>query len=440
VLAKDYTLPPIRINFCNKLKDLVKFCLTLIGLNTFLSMLSGVFPRIAKQHLAKALAICISLSFLSSLALSSENTPLYDGRLVWAKRNADKLYILSSKKSTPDVLLDIPKAFGISKKIPTTISLAAIGESIFWLDYDYAYSKKKDLTISFMIYKADVDTGHVSTEVTLSQDSTRDIRQWIPTTLAADKTHLYFLGENINRNLILYSYSPSSRKLSVVYEFQPGTPIPKRLTTDGSSLYMFVEGAEKNQYGGIQRLSQFLLRLKLNDSTFTYNNLLPTLKSWTGASVLSIQKENSITTNGEFLFFTINAVPNNGHAIIRTDLDGNNQLMISGPIRETYVSSLTSSKESIFWSLEFANRSNYIKIYKIFRSKLDGTDSKVLAEFPTSNAYTDDITTMVFVDKYKLLPPEFAPVILSIIAIIAIIAIFVLIRLLPKKESLRQVD
>jgi hypothetical protein len=44
---------------------------------------------------------------------------------------------------------------------------------------------------------------------------------------------------------------------------------------------------------------------------------------------------------------------------------------------------------------------------------------------------------MVFVDKYKLLPPEFAPVILSIIAILAI---FVLIRLLSKKESLRQVD
>jgi hypothetical protein len=285
--------------------------------------------------------------------------------------------------------------------------------------------------ISFMIYKADVDTGHVSTEVTLSQDSTRDIRQWIPTTLAADKTHLYFLGENINRNLILHSYSPSSRKLSVVYEFPPGTPIPKRLTTDGSSLYMFVEGAEKNQYGGIQRLSQFLLRLKLKDSTLTYNNLLPTLKSWTGASVLSIQKENSTTTNGEFLFFTINAVPNNGHAIIRTDLDGNNQLMISGPIRETYVSSLTSSKESIFWSLEFADRSNYIRIYKIFSSKLDGTDSKVLAEFPASDAYPDDITTMVFVNKYKFLPPEFAPVILSILAILAI---FVLIRLLPKKS------
>jgi hypothetical protein len=108
-------------------------------------MLSGIFPRIANPHLAKALAIFISSFFLSSLAWSSENTPLYDGRLVWAKRNADKLYILSSKKSTPDVLLDIPKAFGISKKIPTTISLAAIGESIFWLDYDYAYSKKKDL-------------------------------------------------------------------------------------------------------------------------------------------------------------------------------------------------------------------------------------------------------------------------------------------------------
>jgi len=400
-------------------------------------MLSTVFSRIAKLHLAKALAICIFSTFLSSLAWSSENTLLYDERLVWAKRNADKLYILTSKKSTPDVLLDIPKAFEISKKLPTTISLAAIGESIFWLDYDYAYSKKKDLPISFMIYKVDVDTGHVSTEVNLSQDSTRDIRQWIPTTLAADKTHLYFLGLNINKNLILYGYSPSSSKLSVIYEFPPGSPIPKRLTTDGSFLYMFVEGAEKNQYGGIQRLSDFLITLKLKDSTSTFNNLLPTLKSWTGASVLSIQKENSIATNGEFIFFTINAVPNNGHAIVRTDLDGNNQLMVSGPIRETYVSSLTSSKSSIFWSLEFADRSNYSKIYKIFRAKIDGTHSNVLAEFPASDAYPDDITTMVFVDKANLVPTEFAPYILAFIAFIAILAIFVVIRLLPKKEPLR---
>jgi hypothetical protein len=400
-------------------------------------MLSAVFSRIAKPHFAKALAICIFSSFLSSLAWSSENTLLNDGRLVWARRNADKLYILSRNKSTPDVLLDIPKAFGISNKLPTTISLAAISDSIFWLDYDYAYSKKKDLPFSFMIYKADVDTGNVSTEVNLSQDSTRDIRQWFPTTLAADKTHLYFLGQNINNNLILYRYSPSSRKLSVIYEFPPGSPIPKRLTTDGSSLYMFVEGVEKNQYGGIQGITQFLIRLNLKDSTPTYNNLLPTLKTWTGARVLSIQKENSITTNGEFLFFTINAVPNNGHAIVRTDLDGNNQLMISGPIRETYVSSLTSSKTSIFWSLEFADRSNYSKIYKIFRSKLDGTDSTVLAEFAASDAYSDDITTMVFINKYNLIPTELVPGILSFVAILAI---FIVIRLLPKKESMRQVD
>jgi hypothetical protein len=223
-------------------------------------MLSVVFSRIAKPHFAKALAICIFSFFDSSLAWSSENTILNDGRLVWAKRNADKLYISSRTKSTPDVLLDIPKAFGISNKLPSTISLAAIGESIFWIDYDYAYSKKKDLPFSFMIYKADVDTGHVSTEVNLSQDSTRDIRQWIPTTLAADKTHLYFLGQNVNNNLNLFGYSPSSRKLSVIYEFPPGSPIPKRLSTDGSSLYMFVEGAVKNQYGGNQGLSQFLIR------------------------------------------------------------------------------------------------------------------------------------------------------------------------------------
>jgi hypothetical protein len=386
------------------------------------------YLRTSNYYLCKLLKFCSILCLLSPSAWSSENAKLSRGSLVWTTRQADKIYILNDKKPDPSVLLDIPKTFGISEKLPTPINVVGLGKSVFWMDYDYSYGKNRASPFSILIYKIDVDSGKVSTLVNLAQDPTSKIRRWALSSLSADKTHLYFLGQDENSNSFIYSYDVTTRRLSMVFPLPSGTPNPIRMTTDGNSIYTHVEGALKNQNGGFRGLSIFLLKLKLDSNILSANDVIPALRAWSGVSNLYINSDDAIVTNGNSLFYTVSSNPRS-KTIVRSDIEGSNPIMIFGGSPDSSVSSIAISTSSLFWA---AGSSDVPSLVRIYKSDFDGSASALLATIPISDRFSESITSMAFVDNESFISNALMPIFLIIISVSAL---FIILRLLPKKGA-----
>jgi hypothetical protein len=212
--------------------------------------------------------LTILLLFILSLVITAYPAfgQLKEGNLIWTTTEENILYILRSNETEPSVFLDILKTFNIEKKYQTGMKLVSNGKSVFWLDYGYKMDEDYKF-INAYIYKMDIDSLKPSVVVDLSQKAGSQIVRWLPSSLITDGKSLFWPGRNSEGEgkLFIYRYDINGGNFSVFFEFPYKSMKPKNLTTDGKFIYMYIDGARLNKFGGIAGETQFLVKIEISN-------------------------------------------------------------------------------------------------------------------------------------------------------------------------------
>jgi hypothetical protein len=352
--------------------------------------------------------LTILLLFILSLVITAYPAfgQLKEGNLIWTTTEENILYILRSNETEPSVFLDILKTFNIEKKYQTGMKLVSNGKSVFWLDYGYKMDEDYKF-INAYIYKMDIDSLKPSVVVDLSQKAGSQIVRWLPSSLITDGKSLFWLGRNSEGEgkLFIYRSDINGGNFSVFFEFPDKSTkqstIPKRLTTDGKFIYMHIDdGVIHNESGGIKTRTELLVKIEISNPVLLAIDAQSILRNWTGEGVLSINNdEDTLLTDGKFLYFTISSFPQYGDGIVRSDLDGQNPLMIAEPKYNTSVLTMTNNKNSLFWILQ------YHESFQIHQSTFDGSSKSILLEVPVNlkfGSYDNLPSSIAFVSNNYL--------------------------------------
>ncbi|NCR18932.1 MAG: hypothetical protein GPJ22_17480 [Microcystis aeruginosa LL13-03] len=345
--------------------------------------------------------LTILLLFILSLVITAYPAfgQLKEGNLIWTTTEENILYILRSNETEPSVFLDILKTFNIEKKYQTGMKLVSNGKSVFWLDYGYKMDEDYKF-INAYIYKMDIDSLKPSVVVDLSQKAGSQIVRWLPSSLITDGKSLFWLGRNSEGEgkLFIYRSDINGGNFSVFFEFPYKSMKPKNLTTDGKFIYMYIDGARLNKFGGIAGETQFLVKIEISNPVLSSIDALSILQNWAGAPFF-IYPYTPLVTDGKFLYFAIYLSPRNGQLIVRSDLDGQNPLMIAEPKYNTSVLTMTNNKNSLFWILQ------YHESFQIHQSTFDGSSKSILLEVPVNlkfGSYDNLPSSIAFVSNNYL--------------------------------------
>jgi hypothetical protein len=345
--------------------------------------------------------LTILLLFILSLVITAYPAfgQLKEGNLIWTTTEENILYILRSNETEPSVFLDILKTFNIEKKYQTGMKLVSNGKSVFWLDYGYKMDEDYKF-INAYIYKMDIDSLKPSVVVDLSQKAGSQIVRWLPSSLITDGKSLFWPGRNSEGEgkLFIYRYDINGGNFSVFFEFPYKSMKPKNLTTDGKFIYMYIDGARLNKFGGIAGETQFLVKIEISNPVLSSIDALSILQNWAGAPFF-IYPYTPLVTDGKFLYFAIYLSPRNGQLIVRSDLDGQNPLMIAEPKYNTSVLTMTNNKNSLFWILQ------YHESFQIHQSTFDGSSKSILLEVPVNlkfGSYDNLPSSIAFVSNNYL--------------------------------------
>jgi hypothetical protein len=345
--------------------------------------------------------LTILLLFILSLVITAYPAfgQLKEGNLIWTTTEENILYILRSNETEPSVFLDILKTFNIEKKYQTGMKLVSNGKSVFWLDYGYKMDEDYKF-INAYIYKMDIDSLKPSVVVDLSQKAGSQIVRWLPSSLITDGKSLFWPGRNSEGEgkLFIYRYDINGGNFSVFFEFPYKSMKPKNLTTDGKFIYMYIDGARLNKFGGIAGETQFLVKIEISNPVLSSIDALSILQNWAGAPFF-IYPYTPLVTDGKFLYFAIYLSPRNGQLIVRSDLDGQNPLMIAEPKYNTSVLTMTNNKNSLFWILQ------YHESFQIYQSTFDGSSKSILLEVPVNlkfGSYDNLPSSIAFVSNNYL--------------------------------------
>jgi hypothetical protein len=345
--------------------------------------------------------LTILLLFILSLVITAYPAfgQLKEGNLIWTTTEENILYILRSNETEPSVFLDILKTFNIEKKYQTGMKLVSNGKSVFWLDYGYKMDEDYKF-INAYIYKMDIDSLKPSVVVDLSQKAGSQIVRWLPSSLITDGKSLFWLGRNSEGEgkLFIYRSDINGGNFSVFFEFPYKSMKPKNLTTDGKFIYMYIAGARLNKFGGIAGETQFLVKIEISNPVLSSIDALSILQNWAGAPFF-IYPYTPLVTDGKFLYFAIYLSPRNGQLIVRSDLDGQNPLMIAEPKYNTSVLTMTNNKNSLFWILQ------YHESFQIHQSTFDGSSKSILLEVPVNlkfGSYDNLPSSIAFVSNNYL--------------------------------------
>jgi hypothetical protein len=345
--------------------------------------------------------LTILLLFILSLVITAYPAfgQLKEGNLIWTTTEENILYILRSNETEPSVFLDILKTFNIEKKYQTGMKLVSNGKSVFWLDYGYKMDEDYKF-INAYIYKMDIDSLKPSVVVDLSQKAGSQIVRWLPSSLITDGKSLFWLGRNSEGEgkLFIYRSDINGGNFSVFFEFPYKSMKPKNLTTDGKFIYMYIDGARLNKFGGIAGETQFLVKIEISNPVLSSIDALSILQNWAGAPFF-IYPYTPLVTDGKFLYFAIYLSPRNGQLIVRSDLDGQNPLMIAEPKYNTSVLTMTNNKNSLFWILQ------YHESFQIYQSTFDGSSKSILLEVPVNlkfGSYDNLPSSIAFVSNNYL--------------------------------------
>jgi hypothetical protein len=261
------------------------------------------------------------------------------------------------------------------------------------MDEDYKF-------INAYIYKMDIDSLKPSVVVDLSQKAGSQIVRWLPSSLITDGKSLFWLGRNSEGEgkLFIYRSDINGGNFSVFFEFPYKSMKPKNLTTDGKFIYMYIDGARLNKFGGIAGETQFLVKIEISNPVLSSIDALSILQNWAGAPFF-IYPYTPLVTDGKFLYFAIYLSPRNGQLIVRSDLDGQNPLMIAEPKYNTSVLTMTNNKNSLFWILQ------YHESFQIHQSTFDGSSKSILLEVPVNlkfGSYDNLPSSIAFVSNNYL--------------------------------------
>jgi len=143
-----------------------------------------------------------------------------------------------------------------------------------------------------------------------------------------------------------------------------------------------------------------LVKIEISNPVLLAIDAQSILRNWTGEGVLSINNdEDTLLTDGKFLYFTISSFPQYGDGIVRSDLDGQNPLMIAEPKYNTSVLTMTNNKNSLFWILQ------YHESFQIYQSTFDGSSKSILLEVPVNlkfGSYDNLPSSIAFVSNNYL--------------------------------------
>jgi hypothetical protein len=161
---------------------------------------------------------------------------------------------------------------------------------------------------------------------------------------------------------------------------------------------MYIDGARLNKFGGIAGETQFLVKIEISNPVLSSIDALSILQNWAGAPFF-IYPYTPLVTDGKFLYFAIYLSPRNGQLIVRSDLDGQNPLMIAEPKYNTSVLTMTNNKNSLFWILQ------YHESFQIYQSTFDGSSKSILLEVPVNlkfGSYDNLPSSIAFVSNNYL--------------------------------------
>lgn len=366
--------------------------------------------------------LTILLLFILSLVITAYPAfgQLKEGNLIWTTTEENILYILRSNETEPSVFLDILKTFNIEKKYQTGMKLVSNGKSVFWLDYGYKMDEDYKF-INAYIYKMDIDSLKPSVVVDLSQKAGSQIVRWLPSSLITDGKSLFWLGRNSEGEgkLFIYRSDINGGNFSVFFEFPYKSMKPKNLTTDGKFIYMYIDGARLNKFGGIAGETQFLVKIEISNPVLSSIDALSILQNWAGAPFF-IYPYTPLVTDGKFLYFAIYLSPRNGQLIVRSDLDGQNPLMIAEPKYNTSVLTMTNNKNSLFWILQ------YHESFQIHQSTFDGSSKSILLEVPVNlkfGSYDNLPSSIAFVSNNYLSSKLIIGVVIFLISLAIILGL-----------------